>query len=176
MDDGAVFDRDLLAEDHIRLDHNVAAEFGVGGEEHRLRRNQRNPSVQRGLTQALLRYSFRFGELALGVDTAHVVLLDFDRDCAQLHAARDLDRIGQIKFVFAIVVADPVQDGKRTVAGERHQPAIAQGDGAFGRAGVGLLADGEELIALNNETAIARWIGGAKAQNRQCGACGKRRT
>ncbi len=115
MDDGAVLDRHFLAEHHVGLDHDVLAEFGIGAEKHRLRRNQRDAGVERGLAQALLRDRFRFGELAFGVDAAHVVLLDFDRDRVELHAARDLDRIGQIKFALAIVVADPLQDGERAV-------------------------------------------------------------
>ena len=108
VDDRAVLDLHLLAEHHIGLDHDVFAEFGVGGEKHRLRRDQRDAGVERRLAQALLRDRFGFGELGFGVDAAHVVLLDFDRNRAQLHAARDLDRISQIEFVFAIVVADPL--------------------------------------------------------------------
>ena len=133
------------------------------GEKHRLRRNQRDAGVERGPAQALLRHGFRLGELAFGVDAAHVVLLDFDRNRAQLHAARDLDRIGQIEFAFTIVVADPLQDGKRAVAGERHEAAVAQRDRAFACARIGLLADGDKLVALHDETAIARRIGGPKA-------------
>ena len=120
MDDRAVLHRDLLAEHHIGLDHHVLAEFGVGAEKHGLRRDQRDAGIERGVAQAPLRHRFRFGELAFGVDAAHVVLLDFDRDRAELHAARDLDRIGQIEFAFAIAVADPLQDGKR--AARRQAP------------------------------------------------------
>ena len=116
--------------------------------EHRFRRHQRDAGIERRLAQARLRDRFGFGELGFGVDAAHVVLLGFDRDCAQLHAACDLDRIGEIKFVFAIVVADPLQNGERVFAGERHDAAVAQLDFALARAGIGLLAaNGNELVA-----------------------------
>ena len=142
VNDGAVLDFHLLAEHHIGLDHDVLAEFGVGAEEHRLRRHQRHAGIERRLAQARLRDRFGFGELGFCVDAAHVVLLGFDRNRPQLHAARDLDRIGEIKFVFAIVVADPLQDGERVFAGKRHDAAVAQFDFALARAGIGLLANG----------------------------------
>ncbi len=61
------------------------------------------------------------------------------------------------------------------LAGKRHQPAIAQRDGAFAGAGVGLLADGDEVVALHDQTPVAGRIGGAKAGNRKRRARGKRR-
>ena len=49
-------------------------------EKHRLRRHQRDAGVERRLPQPLLHDGLGFGELRLGVDAAHFVLLDFDRD------------------------------------------------------------------------------------------------
>ena len=121
----AVADRHVAAKDHIGFHNDVLAELGVGGEKHRLGRDQRDAGVEGCLAQAPLRYGFRFGKLSFGVDAAHVVLLDFDRHRAKRHAARDLDRIGQIEFGFSIVVADPFQDGKRSFPGKRHDAAIA---------------------------------------------------
>ncbi len=125
VNDGAVVDRDLLAEHHIGLDGHVAPEFCIGGKKHRFRRDKRDAGFERGLAQPLLRRRFGLGELSLVVDAAHVVLLDFDRDRAQLHAACDFDRIGQIEFGFSIAVADPLDNRKRAIAGERHEPAVA---------------------------------------------------
>ena len=92
--DGAVLDRDLLAEYDERLDHYVAAEFGIGAEMDGIRRDQRDAGIERGVAEPLLRHRFCFGELFLGIDAAHLVLLDFDRRPAQAHAARDLDGVG----------------------------------------------------------------------------------
>ena len=175
VDDGAVLDFHFLAEHHIGLDHDVFAEFGVGTEEHRLRRNQRHAGVERRLAQARLRDRFGFGELGFGVDAAHVVLLDFDRNRAQLHAARDLDRIGQIEFMFAIVVADPLQDGERACAGKRHDAAVAKIDCPLAWAGIGLLANGDQLVARRDEPAIAGRIGRPKRQHRNRRARRERR-
>ena len=144
-------------------------------EEHRLRRDQRDAGVERRLAQARLRDRFGFGELGFGVDAAHVVLLGFDRNRAQLHAARDLDRIGQIEFVFAIVVADPLQDGERVFAGKRHDAAVAQIDFALAWAGIGLLADGNQLVARRDQPAVAGRIGRPKRQHRNGCALGERR-
>ena len=85
---------------------------------HRLRRHHRDAGGKSCVAQPLLRHGFGFGELAFGIDAAHVVLLDFDRHRAKLHAARDFDRIGQIEFMFAVGVADLFQNGERAVAGE----------------------------------------------------------
>ena len=169
MDDRAVLHRDLFAKHDIGLDHDVLAEFGVGAQKDRLRRNEGDAGVERGFAQALLRNRFRFGELALGIDAAHFVLLDFDRDRVELHVARDGDRIGQIIFALAIVGADPLQDGERLRAGERHDAAVAQIDGAFAGAGVGLLANGDELTAGDDQSAIACRIGGPESQHRHGG-------
>ena len=108
------------------------------------------PEVKRGLAQTALRDGFGFGQLALGIDATHIILLDFDRDRVELHAARDLDRIGQIKFAFAITVADPLQDGERVRAGERHDATIAQTERPFARAGISILANGDERVVLDD--------------------------
>ena len=79
MDHRAILHRDVLAEHDIGLDHHIHAEFGVGAQKNRFRRNEGDTGLERGFAQALLRHRFRFGELALAVDAAHFVLLDFDR-------------------------------------------------------------------------------------------------
>ena len=127
VDHRAVLDRHARAEHDIGLDRDILAELGVGRQKDRLRRNHRHARLKRRLAQALLQNGFRFGELRFGVDAAHVVLLGFDRHGLRAHSACDLDRVGQIKFVFAI--HSPMrQDRQRLLAGERHQAAIAKAD------------------------------------------------
>ena len=123
------------------------------------------PAVERRVAQALLRNGFSFGELALGVDAAHFVLLDFDRDRVELHASRNLDRIGQIKFTLAISVGDPFQHGERMHAGKRHDPAVAKTDRAFVGTGIGLFADREELVLINDQPSVTGRIGRPKSQH-----------
>src|SRR6516225_2416871 len=62
MNDGAVLDRDLLAEHDERFDHHIAAEFGVGAEINRFWRDERDAGIERSLAQPLLCRHFRFGE------------------------------------------------------------------------------------------------------------------
>ena len=50
-------------------------------------------------------------------------------------------------------------------ARKRHDAAVAQADGFFRFGGVGLLANGDELIAFDNEAPITGRIGRAKAQH-----------
>ena len=64
MDHRAVGDGDAGADHHERLDGDVAAEGGVGGEIDRLRRDQRHAGIERGLAQPRLHHRFGFGELA----------------------------------------------------------------------------------------------------------------
>ena len=164
----------FLAEHHIGLDHYVAAEFGIGGKKNRLRRDERDAGFERGLPQPALRRRFGFGELSLVVDAAHLVLLDFDRDRAQLHAARDFDRIGQIEFGFTIAVADLLDNRKRAIAGECHQPAVAQRDAALGGAGVGVFANSDKFAILDDQAPVTRRIGRAEAEHGKRCAFGER--
>ena len=147
-DHRVVFDRDARTEHHVGLDRHVAAEFGIDGEKHRLGRHQRHARVQRRLAQPLLERRFRFGELCLGIDAAHVVLLGLDGDRLELHRPGDRHRVGEIEFALAVVAANLRQDRERAIACKCHQSAVAQTDGALGRAGIGFLANGNELAAL----------------------------
>ena len=123
----------------------------------------------------MLRDGFRFGELGLGVDAAHVILLDFDRDGAKLHAARDLDRIRQIEFALLIIVTDARENLQRALAGQRHDAAVAEPDLALARRRIGFFANGEQLFTRRDQAAVAFGVGRAKCQHRDCGACSERR-
>ena len=136
---------------------------------------KRDAGIERRFAQALLRNGFRFGKLALGVDAAHFVLLDFDRDRVELHAACDLDRIGQIKFALAIAVTDPFQNGDRMHAGKRHDPAIAKTDRAFVSRSVGLFANGDELLPVNDQPSVAGRIDWPEAKYGNGSSRGQRR-
>ena len=87
MDHRAVGDRDAGTDHHERLDGDVLAECGVGGEIDRLRRDQRHAGIHRRLAQPRLHHGFGFRELRLGVDAAHFVLACFDHDGLQSHFA-----------------------------------------------------------------------------------------
>ncbi len=121
----------------------------------------------------MLQRGFGLGELRLGVDAAHVVLLGLDHDRLQPHGPGDRDGIGEIIFAFAIVVADPLEDGERGRAGKRHQAAVAESDRPFGRTGIELLADGDELAAFQHEAAIAGRIPRPKAEHDDRGTLGE---
>ena len=171
----AVVDRDAGTEHDVRLDGDVLAEFGVGGQKHRLRRDHGDAGVHRGGAQALLQHGFGFGKLRLGIDAAHVVLLGFDRHRLQAHLAGNGNRIGQIVFALGVGIADPLENRQRLAAGKRHQPAIAEADFALVRAGVALFADGDELIALRHQPAIAGRVGRPESKHRDRCALRQRR-
>src|ERR1700722_13686202 len=160
-DNGAVFHSDHLAEHDVRLDDDVLSEFGVRRQKHRIRRDQSHAGAQ-----PLLSNGFGFGKLVLGIDAAHFVLLDFDGDRAELHGARDLDRIGQIKFALAIFVADPPKDSQRMFSGECHDAGIAETARALLLAGISFFTKGNKLSFLDNEPAVTRRIRRPKARNR----------
>ena len=75
-------------EHDVGLDRDVAAELGVGREEHGFRRHQRDAGVERRLTQALLDLALRGRKLRLAVDAAHFVLHHFERDRLAAPCAR----------------------------------------------------------------------------------------
>src|SRR5580704_6671426 len=174
-DNGAVFHGDLLAEHDVRLDDDVLSEFGVRRQKHRIRRDQRHAGSERRGAQPLLSNGFSFGKLVLGIDAAHFVLLDFDGDRAELHGARDLDRIGQIKFALAIFVANPPKDSQRMFSGECHDAGIAETARALLLAGIGFFTNGNKLSFLDNEPAVTRRIRRPKARNRDGRASGNGR-
>jgi len=170
MDHRAIGDRDAGADHHERLDGDVAAEGGIGREKNRLRRDQRHAGVEGRLAQTRLHHLFGLGQLSLGVDAAHFVFAGFDHDSLQSHVPHDGNRVGQIIFAFAVGIADLVDDAERPAAIERHHAGVAEIDLAFGRAGVGMLADRHQMIALDQQAAVAGGVGGAKAEH------GERRT
>ena len=48
---------------------------------------------------------------------------------------------------------------------KRHDAAVAKADGAFARTGVGLFADGDQPIPVNDEPAIAGRVGGPESKH-----------
>ena len=83
--------------------------------------------------------------------------------------------IDQIIFALAVGIADPVENFERIAAVERHHAGIAQRDLALLGAGVGLLADRDQAVALHQQPAIAGRIGGAEAEHGERGAILQRR-
>src|SRR5947209_4304497 len=51
-DDGVILDRDAGTEHHEGLDHDIAAEFGIGRKKYRLGRRQRHPCLHCRLAEA----------------------------------------------------------------------------------------------------------------------------
>ena len=58
---------------------------------------------------------------------------------------------------------------------ERHHPGIAQRDLALGFAGIGVLADRDELVAVLQQAPVAGRIGGTEAEHGEPCAVGERR-
>ena len=175
MDHRAVADRNAGADHHERLDRDVLAEHGIGGEIDGFGRDQRHPGFHRHFPQPRLHHAFGLGELRLGVDAAHFVLAGFDHHGIPSLLADNADRIGQIIFALGIRIADLVEDRERAAPVDRHHPGIAQVDLALLGARIGLLAYRDQAVALDDEAAIAGGIGGAKAERRNRGAFGERR-
>ena len=166
---------DAGADHHERLDGDVLAEGGVGGEIDGVGGDQGDAGLERWLAQPRLHDRFGLGELRLGVDAAHFVLAGFDHDRLQSHRAADGHGVDQIKLAFPVGVADPLQDLQRLAAIERHHAGIAQRDRAFRRRGIRLLADIDQPSVLDHQPAIAGGIGGAKAEHRDGGPVPQRR-
>ena len=169
-----VLDRHALPEHHERLDHDVAAELGVGREEDGFRRDQGDARFHRRLAQPLLQRGFGLGELRPGVDAAHVVLLGLDHDRLQPHRPGDRDRVGEIVFALAIVIADPCR-GSASAVGPANaiRPPLHRSIARSAGAGVELLADGDELAVLQHQPPIAGRVGRAEAEHRDRRACGQ---
>src|SRR5262249_35711520 len=102
-DHRVVLDRYSRTDDDERLDHDVTTEPGVSREIDRLGGHQGYAGLHRVAPQTLLQHRFGFGELRLGVDASHVVLLGLDCDCLAPHGPGDGHGVGQIEFALAIV-------------------------------------------------------------------------
>ena len=175
MDHRAVGDRHTGTDHHKRLDRDIVAERGVGGEVNRLRRDHGDAGLERRLAQPRLHDLLGFGELGLGVDAAHFVLAGFDHDGLQSQFSNHSYRVGQIILALGVGVTDLFDDFQRPAAIERHHAGVAKRDRAFRRRGVGVLADGDQTVAFDHEPAVAGGIGGAKAEHRQACAFFQRR-
>ena len=175
MDHRAVGDGDAGADHHERLDRDVVAERRIGGEIHRLRRDQRHAGIECGLAQPRLHHRLRLRKLRLGVDAAHFVLAGFDHDGLQSHFPDDGDGIDQIILAFAVGVSDPVEDLQRAAAVERHHAGIAQRHLALLWRRVGMFADRHQAIAFEQQPAVAGGVGGAEAEHREGCALFQRR-
>ncbi len=121
----------------------------------------------RRLAQPILHHGFGFRELGPGVDAAHFVLARFDHDRLQSQVSYDGNGVGEIVFALAVGIADFFDDFQRPAAIERHHAGIAEFDGPLGRAGVGLLTDRHQPVALDQQPAVAGGIGGLKAEHGQ---------
>ncbi len=80
MDHRAVGDRHAGTDHHKRLDRDVAAEFGIGGEVDRLGCDHGHAGLECRLAQPRLHHLLGLGELGLGVDATHFILAGFDHD------------------------------------------------------------------------------------------------
>ena len=69
-----VLDRHAGTEEHVRLDHHVAADFRVMGEPDRLGRDQGGAGQHHLETAAALPDRLGGSELVAGVDAEHLVL------------------------------------------------------------------------------------------------------
>ena len=108
---------------------------------HRLRRDQRDAGLQRRLPQPLLHGRLRCRELRLGVDAAHFILRHFERDrlaasCRARSSPRRSDRIRPCDWH-----CRSAPGSSAPLAVERHQPAVAERDGALAVGRVGMLDD-----------------------------------
>ena len=139
MDHRAVGDRDAGTDHHERLDRDILAERGIGGEINRLGRDHGHAGLERRLAQPRLHDLLGLGELGLGVDAAHFILAGFDHDGLQSQLTNDVDRIAQIILALAVGIADLFDDLQRPAAVERHHAGIAEFDLAFRRRRVGVL-------------------------------------
>src|SRR5258708_264799 len=170
MDPRDVSDCDAGTDHHERFDRDVAAKFRIGGEVNRLGRDHGDAGVERRLTQPRLHDLLGFRKLGLGVDAAHFVLAGLDHNRLQSHLANDGNRVAQIILALAVGVTDLFDDFKRLAAIERHHTGIAEVYGAFSGRRVGLLADRDQAVAFDQQSAVAGGIGGAKAEHGKCRA------
>jgi hypothetical protein len=140
---------------------------------HRIRSDHDYARLMRRRAQLPLHCGLGLGQLRLGIDPTHFVLLDFESPCRKAHGGGNRHRIGQIELALRIVIPDPLEDCERGVAGERHQPGIAQSDPALVGTGVLLLPDGEERAGrTDDQAAIARRVGGAEPEHGHgCARC-----
>ena len=169
--------RDPGPNTHVGLDHDVARELCVGGKTHRVGRNHGDAGLERRRAQPLLHDRLRLGEFGLSVHArAPPSGPHFQRDGLEPFAARDGDGVGEIELALGVVVGDLVKDGERGVAAQPHHAGIAQPNRLLRGACVLLLADGEKLVVLRNQAAIAGRISGTEAEHGDGRAVRQRRT
>src|SRR6478752_6662736 len=169
----AVLNGDARAKHDVRLDGYVFSEFGICRQIYSLRRDHGDACVEGRQPQALLQHRFRFSELHLGVDAAHVILRGFDRYCLQSHIAGDGNGVGEIIFALGIRIPYTREDGEGLFAGERHEAAIAEANLTLFVRGVALLPDRSKFVALHDQPPVSCGIGRLEPEHRHGRAFGQ---
>ena len=141
MHHAAVFQNHAGAENHMRLNQNVAADLGVKAHEHGLGRNHTGPRPHGALPQAALHHGFGGGQLHPVVDAHGVFFGRHHGDTSQATLAGGLHGIGEVEFFLRIVGPDGVQQLQSAASVERHNACVAGGHGELVGARVLLLAD-----------------------------------
>ena len=98
---------DTGAEYDVRLDHDIAAEPGIGAQEHRLRGHQARPCRHCWTAQPALHQRFGRGEVGAIVDAGQLLLWQFDRAAVELCDGARCRRCGQMNSLFALFRSSP---------------------------------------------------------------------
>ena len=167
VNDRAVGDLRIPADDDIGLERDVPSELRPGGQKHRFGRDQRRAAGHRRLTQPFLRDALRLRELGPIVDAEHFAL--FREDDARLEptAPRQRHNVGQVIFALGVLGADLLQQLQGAPSVDRHEAGVAKVFVAFSFARLLLLPDGDERAArVAQQAAIAVGVGCEKPENR----------
>ncbi len=166
VDHSTIRDAHAGAEDDIGLDRHVAAELGVPGEPHRLGRDQRGAIGHRLRTAATLPVGLEPCHLGAAIGAGDFPRLGLDHRRRTTVLQRQHDDVGQVEFAGHVLVVDALEQRPEIDTADRHQPRIAEVDGALGLVGVLILDHlGDRAMLVGDDAAVGKRIVGAEAQH-----------
>lgn len=145
-------------------------------EEHRFGRDQRHTGQHHLAALAVLPDGLGFREFCAIVDADDVIDRHFNRRDVQALAMCNGHNIGKVIFALGIVVANGIQQCQCFASAHGHQAAIAEADLLLGVCRFLFLDNGDQLVTILDQAAIAMRTYRAETDHHDIRAIGQART
>ena len=163
-----VADSDAGTEDDVGLDHDVAAETGIEGEDHGVGIDECRTALHRPIAQVLLHERFRHGQIASRVDPHQFLGRPFDNRTTESAPVREPDDVGEIVLALGVILLHRRHEISERVRIDGHDARVAEPDATFcGRCIVRLDDRFEIALGPDDDTAIGGGISRTHGENRE---------
>ena len=155
-DDGSFTDVASPADDHMRFNDDVGLYNGISRKKHRFRRHERHTAPHGSNAQPSLQFGFRLRKVGAVIYPKDFSLFDKAVSDLVTGIGCQSDDVGQVIFLFRIIVGDPPEEIEQQRHPSRHDTAVAKADRAFLVGGVAVLDNvGDAACIITHNAAVA---------------------